>query len=110
MMSRKMTRDEKRGTGKRRSLTKEYKAEVVFLVTSTGRSALAIARELGLPGAAVRQWVRQVEIDGAGGPAGALTSAERYELTPLRRENRVLRQERGILRMAIALFAKEGMS
>jgi transposase len=110
MMSRKMMKQSDRVGGKRRNFTKEYKAEVVRLVTSTGRSSFEVARELGLSGSAVRQWVKQAEVDAGRGPSGALTTSEREELAQLRRENRVLRQERDILRRATALFAKEGMS
>jgi transposase len=38
---------------------------------------------------------------------GGLTTAEREELTRLRRENRTLRQERDILSKAAAWFANE---
>jgi transposase len=41
------------------------------------------------------------------GPPGALTTAEREELTKLRKENRELRMEREILKKAAAFFAKE---
>lgn len=110
MASKKMRNQAEAGRGRRRTFTKEYKAEVVRLVTSTGRSAFEVARELGLSGSAVHQWVKQAEVDGGGGPPGALTTSEREELSRLRRENRVLRQERDILRKATALFAKEGTS
>jgi transposase len=49
--------------------------------------------------------VKQAEVD-AGERAG-LTTGEREELAYLRRENRVLREERDILKRATAFFAKE---
>jgi transposase-like protein len=51
--------------------------------------------------------VKQAEIDAGHGPAGAPTTAERDELTRLRRENKQLRMEREILKKAAAFFAKE---
>jgi transposase len=55
--------------------------------------------------------VAQAEVDaGGGGGEGALTTAERAELSALRREVKTLRQERDILKRATAFFAKEGMS
>jgi hypothetical protein len=46
-------------------------------------------------------------IDAGAGDKGELTSAEKQELTQLRRDNRVLREEREILKKAAAFFAKE---
>jgi transposase len=94
--------------GRRRQFTDEYKAEVVRLCAETGRSAGAVARELGLTPSAVGKWVRQAQVDAGAGGVGPLTTSERDELAALRRENRVLRQEREILKRATAFFAKEG--
>ncbi len=62
---------------KRRSFTREYQAEVVELIRKSGKSIGAVAHELDLTETAVRRWVGQAEIDSGGGPAGALTTAER---------------------------------
>ena len=62
---------------KRRSFSKEYKAEVVALIRKGGQSIGAIASDLDLSQTAVRRWVRQGEIDSGGGPSGAVTTAER---------------------------------
>lgn len=47
---------------------------------------------------ALRYWVRQAEIDEGKGPEEAMTTAEKEELTRLRRENRTLRMERDLLK------------
>jgi transposase len=95
---------------KRRSFTKEYKAEAVRLVREgerVGKSVGKIAKELDLTETALREWVRRADIDAGDGPPGALTTTEREELTRLRRENKVLQMERDILKKAAAFFAKE---
>ena len=92
---------------KRRAFSAEYKAEVVGLIRKSGKSVGAVARELDLTETAVRRWVQQAEIDSGGGPAGALTSAEREELAQLRKRVKTLEMEREILKKATAFFAKE---
>ena len=92
---------------KRRSFSAEYKAEVVELIRTSGKSVGQVARELDLTETAVRKWVTQAEVDAGGGPEGALSSDEREELGRLRRENTQLRMEREILKKATAFFAKE---
>lgn len=89
----------------RRAFTPEFKAEVVELCHKKDRSIGQVARDLDLTETAVRRWVAQAEIDAGRGPG--LTSDEREELSRLRKENRVLREERDILRRATLFFAKE---
>ena len=92
---------------KRRSFSKQYKAEVVELIRKSGKSIGAVARELDLSETAVRRWAQQAEIDSGRGPAGALTTAEREELAQLRKRVKTLEMEREILKKATAFFAKE---
>jgi transposase len=89
----------------RRAFTAEYKAEVVELCRSGGKSIGAVARDLGLTETSVRRWVRQAEIDG--GQRDGLTTADREEIARLRKEVRVLREERDILKRATIFFAAE---
>ena len=92
---------------KRRAFTREYKAEVVELIRTSGKSIGAVAKELDLTETAVREWVKQAEVDRGRGAAGALTTAEREELSQLRRRVKTLEMEREILKKATAFFAKE---
>lgn len=89
----------------RREFTKEYKAQVVALIRDSGRTVREVSEELDLTRTAVAEWVRQAEVDD--GKREGLTSAEKAELAELRREVRVLREERDILKKAAAFFAKE---
>jgi transposase len=83
---------------KRRAFTKEFKTEAVRVVQASGKTVGAVARELDLTETALREWVRQAEIDAGRGQPGALTTDERAELAQLRREVRTLRMERDILK------------
>jgi transposase-like protein len=89
----------------RRKFSDEYKAEVVALVRSSGKSIGEISRDLDLTETAVREWVQRADVDG--GKSNGLTTAEREELSRLRRQVRVLEEERSILKKAATFFAKE---
>ncbi len=89
----------------RRSFSKEFKAEVVELVRTSNKTVAEVARDLDLTETAVREWVRRAEVDD--GRRDGLTTTEREELARLRKENRVLREERDILKRATAFFARE---
>jgi transposase len=91
----------------RRSFTPEFKAEIVELCQRGDRSVGQVARDFDLTETAVREWVRQAERDAGTRHDGGLTSAERRELTELRRECRQLREDVQILKRATAFFAKE---
>jgi transposase len=90
---------------KRREFTPAFKAEVVELCQKGDRSIAQVARELDLTETAVRRWVDQAEIDQ--GRRAGLTSGEQAELAQLRRENRQLREDLGIMKRAAAFFARE---
>lgn len=90
----------------RRAFTSEFKAEIVELCQRGDRSVGQVAKDFDLTETAVREWVKQAERD-SGQRADGLTSEERTELAQLRRENRQLREDVGILKRATAFFAKE---
>ncbi len=93
---------------KRRKFTAEYKAEVVGLVRASGKGIGQVAKEMDLTETAVRNWVKQGQIDATRDPSGPLTSEERAELTRLRREFKTVTQERDFLKKAAAFFARDG--
>jgi transposase len=91
----------------RRVHTREFKAETVKLVREGGRSVGQVSQQLDLSASLIRIWLKQADVDEGKGPVGALTTAEKAELSQLRREVKVLRMEREILKRAATFFAKE---
>ena len=83
----------------------EFCRQVVGLVHA-GRTPEELVYEFGPTAQSIRDWVAQWERN-AGRGDGGLTTAEREELSRLRRENRQLRLEREILSKAAAWFARE---
>jgi transposase len=83
----------------------EFRAEAIRLVRSGGLSQSQVARDLGVSTFTLRNWLRQTEIDA--GEREGLTTEEREELRRLRKENKLLREEREILKKAAAFFVRE---
>ena len=76
----------------------EFKREAVELYRSADKSIPKMAEELGIASESLRRWIRQHEVDA--GETEGLTTAEQEELSKLRREVRVLKQEREFLKKA----------
>jgi len=96
----------KKGAGKTRPpYAAEFRRRIVELVRS-GRKPESLSREFEPTSQTIRNWMRQADLD-EGRRSDGLTTEERQELVRLRRENRVLREEREILKKAAAWFAQE---
>ena len=83
----------------------EFRLEAVRLLRS-GVPLKQLAADLGCSAITLRHWRDQDEAD-RGERGGLLSSDERARLRELERENRLLRQEREILKRAAAFFARE---
>ena len=83
----------------------EFRREAVALLKSSGKSAPQLAGELGISPQSLRNWSRQIDVDA--GQAAGLSSDEREELRRLRRELKIVTEEREILKKAAAFFAKD---
>ena len=83
----------------------EFRRQMVELVRA-GRTPGELAREFEPTAQAIRNWLKQADLD-EGRRDDGVTTDEREELRRLRRENRQLRVEREILAKAAAWFARE---
>lgn len=83
----------------------EFRKRMVDLVKA-GRTPEELAEDFEPTAQSIRNWVAQAARD-EGARADGLTSEEREELRRLRRENKILREEKEILKKAAAWFAQE---
>ena len=91
-------------TRKWRNYTEDFKRDAVALVTEQGYKVSEAARSLDINDNQLRRWKREFEEEASG---VRLNADEREELKRLRKENRMLRMEKEILKKASAYFAKE---
>lgn len=83
----------------------EFRRQLVELHRA-GRSIEELAREFEPCTTTIAQWVKRTDLD-EGVRSDGMTTAEREEIARLRREVKVLREEREILKKAAAWFARE---
>jgi transposase len=86
----------------------EFREQIVALVRA-GRTPEELSREYEPTEQTIRNWVAQTDRD-QGIRSDGVSSQEREELRRLRRENKILRQEKEILKKAAAWFARESSS
>jgi len=86
----------------------EFRQRAVQLARTGDKPVATLARDLGISESCLRNWVAQADAD-ENGSNSRLSSAERKELTELRRRNRQLEVELEILKRAAAYFARENV-
>ncbi len=92
---------------KRKQYSSEFKREAVQLITQRGLSIAQAARDLGLNDNMVSRWKKEAEQNGQRAFPGQ-GHPQDEELSRLRREVEVLRQEREVLKKAISIFSQVG--
>ena len=91
-------------TRKRREYTEDFKQDAVALVVEQGYKVSEAARSLGIGDGLIRRWKREFEDEASGARLG---TDEQEELKRLRKDVRLLRMEKDILKKASQYFAKE---
>jgi len=90
-----------------RTFTKEFKLEAVHLVQRSGKSQAQIARDLGIADSTLHHWCKEVAEAGSQAfPGSGHQTAGEEEVRRLKRELEVTRQERDILKKALAIFSR----
>ncbi len=93
-------------TNTRKSYTKEFKLEAIHLAETSGKSDAQVEQELGLFSGALFRWRHALARQGADAfPGRGHLSPTEEQLHRLERENFILRQERDILKKAIAVLS-----
>jgi len=90
----------------RKQYEREFKMEAVRLLETSGKSAIQLERELGIGKGNLWRWKRKFAADGEDAfPGHGRLTPEQDKIRRLERENEVLRQERDILKKAVAIFS-----
>jgi transposase len=93
-------------TKTRRTYTREFKLEAVRLWQTSGKSAAQIERDLGIGGGCLYRWKRKLAEEGENAfPGHGRLTPEQERVRQLEREVEILRQERDILKKAVAIFS-----
>ena len=94
-------------TKTRRVYTHDFKLEAIRLQETSGRSAAQIERELGIGSGCLARWKRELAEEGEHAfPGHGRLTPDQELVHQLKRENQVLRQERDILKKAVAIFSQ----
>jgi transposase len=86
----------------------EFRRRAVELARQRSKPIAELAKDLGISESCLRNWLAQVDVD-ENGSQTRLSSAEKKELTELRKDKRRLELEVEILKRAAAYFARENI-
>ena len=94
--------------GTRKKYTKEFKLEAVRLAKQPGVTARQVAKDLGINESLIHSWKKALSVDGDQAfPGNGRLKADDEEIRQLKKEVKLLREERDILKKAALFFAEE---
>jgi transposase len=92
----------------RRKYDAEFKREAIRLAGEPGRTASSVERDLGIPQGSIYHWKAQIAQKGEHAfPGKGRQTTQEEELRRLRKEVESLREDRAILKKALAIFSKK---
>ena len=90
----------------RKRYTREFKLEALRLLETSGKSANQLEQELGIGKGNLWRWKRKLAKDGEQAfPGQGRLTPDQDRIRQLERENEILRQQRDILKKAVAIFS-----
>lgn len=93
---------------RRRKYSQEFKVEAVRLAREDGRTSQDVAEDLGIRADMLRRWVRELEIEGEDAFRGSgVLRTDEDELRSVKRELARVKEERDILKKAVAIFSDQ---
>jgi transposase len=89
----------------RKNYTREFKLEAIRLSKTSGKSQAQIERDLGISSGCLSRWKQKFAEEGEYAfPGHGRSTPEQEEIHQMKREIEILRQERDILKKAVAIF------
>lgn len=93
--------------GRRKTYTREFKLEVLHLAENTDKPIAHLEQDLGLSVGTIHHWRRQVLVDGEEAfPGSGRVTGQAEVIRRLKRELKIVREERDILKKAIVVFSE----
>ena len=93
-------------TETRRSYSKEFELEAVRMLETSGKSLQQIEADLGIGQGCLCRWRQQFAEEGENAfPGHGRLAPDQERIRQLERENEILRQQRDILKKAVAIFS-----
>ena len=86
---------------------KEFRDDVVAVARKGGASIAEVAKDFGISGSCLRNWLSKADVDDGRRPG--VSSTDSAELRELRRRNRLLEQENEVLRRAAAYLSQANL-
>ena len=93
---------------KHKHYSREFKMDAIYLAETSEKTIIEIEKDLGLSRGLLNRWKKEAQEEGSVAfPGSGHMAPEASELKRLQQENAILRQERDILKKAVAIFAQQ---